>query len=756
MPIVNTDTYCKYSAANPDSTGTYSYTYINKDAFDVLFPEYDGGAAVDPIGVVATLNSSLATNYSDAAIANMKKRCQNVATSCVKSLCGNDYVNCYRNRTDIYSNLTNTGETSFDKSMNKVGGVLDYTIVLGLCLDTVKNASVCEEHLAIEANKIKLAGAGLSSWGESTNVRSGWIDAGSATSVTAETEKVQAVDENGNNLCSAKNGDQGPCDTVDDNGNVYDTPVMIEYTTYVQSQAASSLFKDLIYDIEKEAQAKYNAKLTKQQNMCLQGNEAGGIMGNRDNGSVYMWVKLKSNKVPKSYSTAGLQDNQFTASNDLYGSFCRIRVTLQSDDKNIQDKIRNGAKWSSAYFAAGDAFTCGSWIPSNVLETIADDVADKSVEGRRRSDKRLRNWLTVAGTLGGGYAGWALTDSLQDKEDGALRGLLNPKSSSKKSTSDYKDVARKCASSLSSYENEASVSTGLTWARQMVKVPGASEYGLTEDAIKAVEKASKDRANAPSCGKKKVVKTTQVGADAEKVKKASDALDEAKNNFTKAVEEWNGKVCPSTGTSKDCKDCPIKNYSGKMISEMQSIVDNALQHDKTGNTRNSGSQGGTCEGATNYKQSASSVRDKLTAWQEAEKNYEDAKNSSNGEVKEEWVDDCSQKSDEYKNADADYRIAVANLRDACLMIVDNGINDEEINKAERRRETTNLIGTGVGMVAGGLIVNRLTKDIQKSQLDDAKRAAYEEWMNEVGNHIQCYIGSDEVGTYGDVIGTTLE
>ena len=750
-PIVNTDTYCKYSAANPDSTGTYSYTYINKDAFDVLFPEYDGGAAVDPIGVVATLNSSLATNYSDAAIANMKKRCQNVATSCVKSLCGNDYVNCYRNRTDIYSNLTNTGETSFDKSMNKVGGVLDYTIVLGLCLDTVKNASVCEEHLAIEANKIKLAGAGLSSWGESTNVRSGWIDAGSATSVTAETEKVQAVDENGNNLCSAKNGDQGPCDTVDDNGNVYDTPVMIEYTTYVQSQAASSLFKDLIYDIEKEAQAKYNAKLTKQQNMCLQGNEAGGIMGNRDNGSVYMWVKLKSNKVPKSYSTAGLQDNQFTASNDLYGSFCRIRVTLQSDDKNIQDKIRNGAKWSSAYFAAGDAFTCGSWIPSNVLETIADDVADKSVEGRRRSDKRLRNWLTVAGTLGGGYAGWALTDSLQDKEDGALRGLLNPKSSSKKSTSDYKDVARKCASSLSSYENEASVSTGLTWARQMVKVPGASEYGLTEDAIKAVEKASKDRANAPSCGTKKEIKTTKVGADTTKVAEANKKVEDAKVVFDRAIEEWNDTVCRANkGQGKpDCNDCPIKTRTAEGVEE-------ALTHLKTGNTSRSGTNGGTCEGAKNYSTAAKAVRDALTSLQAAESDYDKVKSESGDETKEVEVQDCSKKSDDYIKADSDYRIAVANLRDACLMIVDNGINDEEINKAERRRETTNLIGTGVGMVAGGLIVNRLTKDIQKTQLDEAKRAAYEEWMNEVGNHIQCYIGSDEVGTYGDVIGTTLE
>ena len=72
-PIVNTDTYCKYAAANPNSTGSYSYTYINREAFDILFPEYEGGAEIDAIGVVASLNSALATNYSDAAIAQLKK-----------------------------------------------------------------------------------------------------------------------------------------------------------------------------------------------------------------------------------------------------------------------------------------------------------------------------------------------------------------------------------------------------------------------------------------------------------------------------------------------------------------------------------------------------------------------------------------------------------------------------------------------------------------------------------------------------------
>ena len=593
-PIVNTDTYCKYSAANPDSTGAYSYTYINKDAFDVLFPEYDGGAEVDPIGVVATLNSSLATNYSDAALAKMKKNCQSVATSCVKSLCGNDYINCYRNRTDIYSNLTNTGEASFDKSMNKVGGVLDYTIVLGLCLDTVKNASVCEEHLAIEANKIKLASKGLSSWGDSTNVRDGWIDAGSATRVEANTEQVQAKDENGRDLCTNEKGEEGICSETGKDKSVYDKPVMISYTTYVQSQAASSLFKDLIYDIEKEAQATYNAKLTKEQNMCMASN-ASGIMGKNDTGSTFMWVKLKGDRVPKDYNVNGLKQTAFAASNDLYGSFCRIRVTLQSDDKTIQEEMKNKS-WTTAYFAAGDSFTCGSWIPEKDLKEIAEKVAEDSIKLRKKNDVRLSNWLGVAGTLAGAAGGYYLGEGIANGD--ILNGLsgLNTKDSN----SDVKQNARRCVNSYNSYsKTNNDLSTSKTHA---------------SDAVGYAKKAG--------------VSSTYTGA-----------------------------------------------------------VENAVI-----NSRHSKAAG--------------------------------------------------------------FDTAMLYLRNECQNIADEETSNNKMSDKSRRMTTA--ISTGVTAIAGGLLVNKLTRDIQKSQWDEAQREAYEEWMNNVGRHITCYIGGEEAGSYGDILTTSLE
>ncbi len=475
--VVNSDPYCKYAAQNPNATGSYTYTFNQADAFDTLFPEYDDGAESDPIGVIASLNAKLSTSYNTAAIAQMKKRCQSVATSCVKSMCGTDYVNCYRNRTDVQSSLTDTGNASFDKSMNKVGGVLDYTIVLGMCIDTVKNADVCEEHIKIEEVKYNLANKDNSanSWGGASDARSGWLDAGSAKSVTG-TGEIYATDENGNNLCTNAAGVQGICDTVDATGAVYSQPVVIGYDTYVQTQAARSLFKDLIYDLQIEAQAKYNAKLTKQQNMCLSYNQ-GGIMGNKDNGSAYMWVKLKSNKVPNSYAASGLKPSQFAASNDLYGSFCRIRVTLHSEDRDIQEAIAKGADWSTAYFAAGDPFTCGSWIPQAKLDEIAEIVGKRAYDAKADSQFDYRPWTTVLGALGGGVGGAYLGKGISD---GSVFGGLTGNTKSNTGKDDFEKLQRNCksyANVINASLNNTGWSTVQLYAPKLAEIVGKLDKG---------------------------------------------------------------------------------------------------------------------------------------------------------------------------------------------------------------------------------------------------------------------------------------
>lgn len=610
--IVNTDPYCKYAAANPNDVGGYTYTYINNDAFDTLFPKYSSNSG-DPIGVIASLNASLATSYSDAAIAQMRTQCESVAKSCVRSMCGEDYTNCYRNRTDVASSLTDTGNAAFDRSMNKVGGVLDYTVVLGLCLDTVKSADVCQEHLAIEQNKLKIADSNsTSSWGAASNVREGWIDAGGATNITED--RVQATDGNGNLLCSADDGSQGICYSVDASGQIYDEPVYTSYTTYVQNQAASTLFRDLIYDLEKEAQAIYNSKLTQEQNMCLSSNN-GGIMAASDTGGTFMWVKLKSKNVPDDYSIMGLERNDFNPSNDLYGSFCSVQVRLQSDDPDIQNAM-NGADWATTYFAVGDTFTCGSWVPSDVLENLANQVVAAETADMRDSQNRVEFWTTLLGTVGGAIGGAYLGDGIQD---GTVFGGLTGK---KQNNSDAASLAGRYIDSVKAAINSNNVNSAESYVNSLKTY--ADNAGASETAInRAVASVNTWVASQKAIDAAKVTKPT-----AEQTAAATTAQANIAAQKTQAI------------TDLDLLKTECENGASKTTAKNQ------------------------------------------------------------------WLG-----------------------------------------------PTLGAVVTGA---AGGFLVNKATRDIQASNLSAAEKAAYEEWMNNVGNHIKCYIGTDEAGEYGDILSVSMD
>lgn len=534
--IVNTDTNCQYAYASIKNEA-YSYAYMNNNVFDTLFPVYDEMQKADPIGVVASLNATLSNNYSMAAIADMKKQCQTVATSCVKSMCGTDYVNCYRNRTDIVADLTKSGDTAFDRSMNKVGGVLDYTIVLGLCMNTVKNAKVCDEHLKIEQARLSQGANLTNNWGDSASVRDGWIDAGGSKTVTVDTETVQKVDANGNKICANSKGAEGICYEVDADGDVYDEPVMESYKSYLTNQAATTLLRELISDIEYEAQAKYNAKLTKQQNMCMSAN-SGGIMGKNDLGSTFMWAKLKNNKVPTNYATVGLKPNQFVASNDLYGSFCRVRVNVQSDDKDIQDMISKGADWATAYFAAGDSFTCGSWISGDDLEKIAEAAAkDARADAEKSQVKNLEWWLAPIAAIGTGIGGAYLGNSIANGDAfGKLSGL-NPRKGKETTES------------------------------------------LIEDCESAVEKAT----SASMEGDSAIRWADQAVAKAKKLDISDSFVDDAEEEISAYNEAYETYLDCKDGTKTDCtndqKARPSKREFNKALEDLAQACSNIDEDD---------------------------------------------------------------------------------------------------------------------------------------------------------------------------------
>lgn len=491
---VNTDANCQYAASSKQDS---SYHY-NTDAFSTIFPKYEEGYE-DPLEYIGSLNKVLSNSYNDAAMDKFAKQCRNTVSSCVKSMCGTDYTNCYRSRTDVMGSTYNTDSASnaFNNSMNKVGGVLDFTIVTGLCTETVVNTKACEEYFGVQVAKSQAAESADESsveWGDNArnNARSTWVNAVSSgyTATAGDYGKTVATGEcsidkaSATPVCQklADAGTTGPCDTMNELGCLFSVEVTMPEKEYLVKMQANNLFLQVLADAEKEAQAKYNAKITKEQQMCLAQNN-GGIMGRNDmTGSTYQWVKLNSARIPNDYSTNGLKANAFKTSNDLYGSFCRVRVMVQSDDPDIRDVLNKGQSWSTAYFAVGDPITCGSWIPQTELEKISKTVAAKktglSEDGKLSAGQK---WAVAASTIGAAGAGYGLTELLQRKT--GLGGLMKRTAGVSKSS----DV-KKLEANLNYWEEFKNAGNVLCGREPKKAVTGEDNkyedcYTLTSDGI---------------------------------------------------------------------------------------------------------------------------------------------------------------------------------------------------------------------------------------------------------------------------------
>ena len=402
-----------------NDVGTYNYSYIKGDTFTKLFPAYKENATNgDPIGAVAKLNALLATSYNDAAIAQKRKQCEAVATSCIESMCGSDYAGCYRNRNDVYVDTyaeNAATPTGFADSMNRVSGVLDRTIVIGMCAQTVRNATACEDVLAIEIRNAEKNAATQSTWGGIAG--EAWLDAGRG--VTYDTGMVPKTDENGREICTNLDGEEGVC------GGKFLDHVMISRATYNMDQATNSLFNSLLVTIEKNAQASYQMALTREQNACNAMGRGSGIRGSDDD-ATYQWVKLRG-KVPYDYAIEGLRTSNFTSSNDLSGSFCRVRVTMTSSDPKINAIIKKQG-WNERFFAANDTFMCGSWVNWDTLDAEAGKVGDAAKKSTEDSLKKVRPWVEVGSALLGSGGGAWLGNSISNGK--TLGGLTNIRSSS--------------------------------------------------------------------------------------------------------------------------------------------------------------------------------------------------------------------------------------------------------------------------------------------------------------------------------------
>jgi hypothetical protein len=720
--IVNTDANCQYAANSANEDG-YIYQFADNSVFNTLFPKYEDAATTnsDPIGAVASLNALLSTSYNDAAIAQMKKQCANTAISCVKSLCGKDYVNCYRNRTDVKTNVYNTGSTAFDNSMNKVGGVLDYTIVTGLCMNAVKSADVCDEHLRAEA--VTLAQDQVSStWGTNT-VRNAWLT--SADSISVKQDIVVG--------CKTKTGGEycdenaiAECNTVDEDGCLYDQPVSQSWAEYSITQSAKNLFQEVLMDIEKEAQAKYNSKLTQEQHMCLSSNE-GGILGRRDNGSALQWVKLKSTKVPKNYETKGLSASQFTTSNDLYGSFCRAKITVMSDDKDIQDNLGSDAV---AYFAAGDPFVCGSWISQKKLETISDIVGKRARKdaGEGSVASKWAKWggSGLVGLLSavGGYAGM---DAIQRGES-TLGGLLNPSKNEYRKTEDKKEAAKSCLKYVDSARSQYAKANTIS-----AKQTKADEYN------KAVEEANKALrvARGIDSDKNQTIKNISfeyaryTQGEAGTTNTSCKWNDDLKADIEGAITKLESAESNACGPL--CQE-PLK-YLKTLLNGTPTADDVATAREywdlalarcyKSGNDEKALKK--KCDDAVNPFVASGAFSSRLVT----------CETKTEGAVAEDF------------NIPPYFESRLNEIANFCQQY-------ENVIEDTKHRRNVNLIAGAVTGAAGfGLSVAAISA-AQQIKYENAENAAAKEWLENVGSKIKCYLGAEELGSYGDVISFTLE
>ena len=781
--VVNLDANCQYAANSAGEDG-YVYAFTDETVFSKLFPKYSSTDSGDPISAVASLNAALSAEYNDAAIEKLKKQCQTIATGCIKSMCGADYANCYRSRTDIVSGLYDTG-TSLDKSMNKMGGILDYNIVTGLCVSTIKSAKSCEEHLKIEASGLA---KDTSAWGGATSVRDSWMDVAKHLSGTQEdsvtigcsvSEEMATINDN----CDTYS--VRACDTIDEKGCAYTEPVKQGKGEYVLTNAAETLLQKLLVDVEKEAQAKYNAKLTKEQHVCLANNN-GGIMGASDTGSTFMWVKMKSNKIPSNYSSKGLSSSDFVASNDLYGSFCRAKVRIVSADKDIQDNLGSNAV---AYFAVGDPFTCGSWISRSTLENISKVVGDrarKEAGEGSKADKWAKRWWEVGGLVVGGLGGYAGMDAIQ-RNEGTLGGLLNPAKNMYAITKKNTTAGDECSKSLQSANDKYNTVAGMTYNKDFNDKAIATYNEAVDLANKALRSAQSAKTDADLSG----ISFTRIGAYTSETPYRAGEYKWAGNvgEYTRLISDMKKySYCKSGGCLDSLKsvEALLANAPSSQIEDVEDSVEDQIKDAASYAAELADLEAkyyeGSVESIDDYIKNHASGGENTAFGRWINANNLRNRMANNRKNRKEQALSEAQAAYDFFNSTVESRLSGYSLsvqtnkaeqqyRESQRQGVDSALqsfrtnadrlssicNDlkNEVEDTSKRRNR-NLIAGAVGAVAGGVLSHHIVENYYDVKYENAENEAMKEWMNNVGSKMKCYVGNEEVGSYGDVVDFSID
>ena len=358
----------------------------------------------------------------------------------------------------------------------------------------------------------------------------------------------------------------------------------------------------------------------------------------------------------------------------MYGSFCRARITVTSDDKAVQEVLAQTGE-STAYFAVGDAFTCGSWISQPTLNKITNIIGDKAREdageGSAKEDRDLM-WTQLISTVAGGIGGYIGTNALQNN------GLLG---GSSKNTKDQEKELKQCLENV----DKARSATGNN----------------------KIDLANKALRNAKLGG----AKVSDINYFTQKTS--------ADYSYNKDDVARIKEVVDTTRKDTKCKsDCSIN------LDSITALLFNT---------------------PTSYTEKTSEVKKMLSSAKE---------NCGDGCANLNNIDNIQLRVEENKAGtvsanNSEINSGLDKIANACA-------DAQTSSNGNSGKVWKNLAGAGVGALVTGMAGYQIAKTVKKADYEAAANSAVKAWMNEVGEHIQCYLGTEELGSYGDTIAFTIE
>jgi len=94
--------------------------------------------------------------------------------------------------------------------------------------------------------------------------------------------------------------------------------------------------------------------------------------------------------------------------------------------------------------------------------------------------------------------------------------------------------------------------------------------------------------------------------------------------------------------------------------------------------------------------------------------------------------------------------AIQNIESACEAA------DTDVDPNDKGNKAARIAIPIATSIAGGALGAGITASVIKQKKENIRNEAAQKWMDEVGSHIQCYVGAEELGTYGDVVSITLD